>query len=110
MINIEYQFGCHARGSAPRVLSSLWRAARGPDVGYFDPVEIITVFHAYLMHTELVSGDVQGVVTFPHLVGHKAREAWMRRAAPGPGRRDGVQVGERGRYYDELGVPHRWSA
>jgi hypothetical protein len=44
------------------------------------------LFHAHLIHTELVSGDVQDKVTFPPWIMHEAREAWMR------GIRDDVTV------------------
>ena len=59
---------------------ALWRAVRGVDVASFKDVDLSNVFHAHLMHTELVSGDVLDDVTFPPWIMHKAREAWMSNA------------------------------
>jgi len=36
------------------------------------------MFHAHLMHTELVGGDVRDEVMLPPWIMHEAREAWMR--------------------------------
>ena len=64
----------------PACYPSLWRAAGGLDVGSFKDVERIMMFHASMMHTELVSRDVLEEVTFPPWIMHEAREAWMRNA------------------------------
>jgi len=62
------------------------------------------VFQAHLTHTELVSGDARGEVTFPPWLMHEAREAWMCNA------RDDVHVTrshkEIASIICELGVPH----
>jgi len=46
-------------------------------MGSFMVVERAMVFNAYLIHTELVGGDVLDEVTFPEWIMHEAREAWM---------------------------------
>jgi len=63
----------------PACYPSLWRAAYGLDVGSLQDVGLRILFHAYLIHTELVDGDVLDEVTFPPWIMHEAREAWMRR-------------------------------
>jgi molybdopterin-binding protein len=57
---------------------SLWRLAHGLDVGSFKDVELRMMFHAHLILTELVRGDVLDEVTFPPWIMLEAREAWMR--------------------------------
>jgi len=90
----------------PACYPSLWRAARGFDVGSLKDVNLFSLFHAYLMHIELVSGDVRSevAVAFPSWIMHEAREAWMRNA------RDHVTVSrdhkELASIIGELGVPH----
>ena len=88
----------------PACYPSLWRAARGLDVGSFNRVQIHMMFHAHLIHTELVSGDVLDEVVFPSWIMHEAREAWMRNA------RDDTTVSrahkEVASIIGELGVPH----
>jgi hypothetical protein len=64
----------------PAGYPSLWRLVCGLDVGSFDPTGIRMMFHAHLIHTELVSGDVLDDVVFPSWIVHEAREAWMRSA------------------------------
>jgi hypothetical protein len=62
------------------------------------------LFHAHLIHTELVDGDVRGAVTFPPWIMQEARDAWMRNA------RDDVHVSrdhkEVASILGELGAPH----
>ena len=50
------------------------------DVGSLEDVRLIMLFHAHMMYTELVGGDVRDEVTFPPWIMHEAREAWMRNA------------------------------
>jgi len=64
----------------PACYPSLWRAACGLDVGSLQDVGLCNLFHAYLIHTELVGGDVLDEVTFPPWIMREAREAWMRNA------------------------------
>jgi len=88
----------------PACYPSLWRAARGFDIGSLPDVALRNLFHAYLIHNELISGDMLGEVTFPPWIMHEARGAWMRNA------RDDVKVSnwvkEAATFLDELGVPH----
>ena len=63
----------------PACYPSVWRAASRLDVGSFKDVHLQMLFHAHLMHKELVGGDVRDEVTFPPWIMHEAREAWMRR-------------------------------
>jgi len=88
----------------PACYPSLWRAACGLDVASLKDVGIRKVFHAYLIHTELVCGDVRDEVTFPPWIMREAREAWMRQA------RDDATVSgyhkEIASIIGELGVPH----
>ena len=62
----------------PACYPSLWRLAHGLDVGSFKDVELRMLFHAHLILTELVGGDVRDEVTFPEWIMLEAREAWMR--------------------------------
>jgi len=62
----------------PACYPSLWRAACGLDVGALKDVDLRMLFHAHMIHTELVSGDVLKEVTFPPWIMHEARESWMR--------------------------------
>jgi len=64
----------------PACYPSLWRAACGLDVGALKDVDLRMLFHAQMIHAELVSGDVLKEVTFPPWIMHEAREAWMRNA------------------------------
>ena len=64
----------------PACYPSLWRAACGLGVGSLKDVDLRILFHAYLIHTELVGGDVRDEVTFPPWIMHEARAAWMRNA------------------------------
>jgi hypothetical protein len=57
---------------------SLWRLAHGLDVGSLKDVELRMLYHAYMILTELVGGDVLNEVTFPPWIMAEAREAWMR--------------------------------
>jgi len=67
-----------ARGvPLPGCYPSLWRAACGLDVSSFDVKQLASMFHAHLMHTELVNGDGEEV-GFPGWMMHEAREAWLR--------------------------------
>jgi hypothetical protein len=62
----------------PTCYPSLWRLVHGLDVGSFKDVHLYMLFHAHLILTELVGGDVLDEVTFPPWIMHEAREAWMR--------------------------------
>jgi hypothetical protein len=62
----------------PACYPSLWQVACALDVGSFKDVGLLMLFHAQMIHTELVSGDVRDEVTFPPWIMHEAREAWMR--------------------------------
>ena len=62
----------------PACYPSLWWAACGLDVGSFKDEGRRMMYHAHMIHTELVSGDVLEEVTFPPWIMHEAREAWMR--------------------------------
>jgi hypothetical protein len=62
----------------PACYPSLWWAARGLDFGSWKDVNLCMLFHAHLIHTEFVSGDAKGEMTFPPWIMHEAREAWMR--------------------------------
>jgi hypothetical protein len=70
----------------------------------FHPVELSMLFQSYLMHTELVSGDVLDDVTFPPWIMREAREAWMRNV------RDDVSTSKDQKHVaaiiGELGVQH----
>ena len=61
----------------PACYPSLWQAAFGFEERSFNRVEISMLFHAHLIHTELVGGVPRGEVTFPPWIMHQAREAWM---------------------------------
>jgi hypothetical protein len=61
----------------PACYPSLWQAACGLEERSFNRVEIRMLFHAHLIHTELVGGVARGEVTFPPWIMHQAREAWM---------------------------------
>ena len=61
----------------PACYPSLWQAAFGFEERSFNSVEISMLFHAHLIHTELVGGVPRGEVTFPPWIMHQAREAWM---------------------------------
>jgi len=61
----------------PACYPSLWRAACGLDAGSSNDVDFRNLFHAHLIHTELVSGEALDEVTFPPWIMHEAREAWM---------------------------------
>jgi hypothetical protein len=67
----------------PACYPSLWRIAGGLDVDAVKDVEALMLFHAHMIHTELVGGDVRDEVTFPPWIMHEAREAWMRDAREG---------------------------
>jgi hypothetical protein len=74
-------------------------------VGSLQDADICMMFHAYLIHTELVpGGDVRDEVSFPAWVMHEAREAWMSNV------RDDVTVSnwvkDAASIIGELGVPH----
>jgi hypothetical protein len=62
----------------PACYPSLWRAVCGLDVGSLEEVRLVMLFHAHLIHSELVSGGVRDEVTFPPWIMHEARGAWMR--------------------------------
>ena len=62
----------------PACYPSLWRLACGLDMGSLQGTGLRNLFHAYLIHTELVSGDVRDEVTFPPWIMAEARAAWMR--------------------------------
>jgi len=66
--------------SLPACYPSLWRLAQGLDVGSLTDVDLYMFFHAYLILTELVGGDVLDQVTFPPWIMGEAQEAWMRNA------------------------------
>ena len=73
-------------------------------MGSLKHLDLLNLFHAHLMHTELVSGDVRGEVTFPPWIMREAREAWMRdilddKMVSGDHRKVAAIIGE-------LGVPH----
>jgi hypothetical protein len=59
---------------------ALWRAACGLSLHAFNVVVRSMLFQAYLIHTELVSGDVLDDVRFPPRIMHEARDAWMLQA------------------------------
>jgi hypothetical protein len=61
----------------PAYYPSLWQAACGFEERSFNRVDISMLFHAHLIHTELVGGVARGEVTFPPWIMHQAREAWM---------------------------------
>ena len=61
----------------PACYPSLWQAACGFEERSFNRVEFSMLFHAHLIHTELVGGVARGEVTFPPWIMHQAREAWM---------------------------------
>ena len=70
----------------------------------FKDVDLVNVFHAYLMHTELVSEGVRGEVTFPPWIMHEAREAWMCQVRyDATVSRDQEKIAS---IIGELGVPH----
>jgi len=87
----------------PPCYPSLWQAACGLNVGRLKKVDLCNLFHAHLIHTELVDGEVRGAVTFPPWIMHEARETWMRDARV-------VTVSmahkETASIIGELGVPH----
>jgi hypothetical protein len=62
----------------PACYPSLWRVAGGLDAVSFKDVGLRILFHASMIHTELVSGDLRDEVTFPPWIMREAREAWMR--------------------------------
>jgi hypothetical protein len=62
----------------PTCYPSLWLAASELDVGSLQDLRLCNLFHARLIHTELVSGDVLDEVTFPPWIMTEARAAWMR--------------------------------
>jgi len=62
----------------PACYPSLWRAVCGLDAGSLQDVGLRILFHAYLVHTELVGGDVRDEVTIPPWIMLEAQEAWMR--------------------------------
>jgi hypothetical protein len=64
----------------PACYPALWQAACGLSVDALKTVGLRNFFHAYLMHTELVRGNVPGDVTFPPWIMNEARGAWMRQA------------------------------
>jgi hypothetical protein len=64
----------------PACYPSLWQAACGFKERSFNRVEISMLFHAHLIHTELVGGVARGEVTFPPWIMHQARDAWMYQA------------------------------
>jgi hypothetical protein len=64
----------------PACYPSLWQAACGFEERSLNRVEILMLFHAHLIHTELVGGVTRGEVTFPPWIMHQAREAWMHSA------------------------------
>jgi len=61
----------------PACYPSLWQAACGFEERSFNRVQFSMLFHAHLIHTELVGGVARGEVTFPPWIMHQAREAWM---------------------------------
>jgi len=61
----------------PACYPSLWQASFRFEEGSLNRVEISMLFHAHLIHTELVDGVARGEVTFPPWIMHQAREAWM---------------------------------
>jgi len=89
----------------PACYADLWQAACGLDAGSLKDVGLRIFFHAHLMHTELVSRDVRGEVTFPPWIMHEAREAWTRQA------RDDGTISRAHKdvasIIGELGVPHK---
>ena len=88
----------------PACNPSLWQAAGGLDVGSFKDVELKMMYHAHLIHTELVGADMRVDVTFPPWIMHEARETWM------CGVRDDVTVSaalkEIASIIGDLGVPY----
>jgi len=62
----------------PACYPSLWRQAHGLEVGSVKDVHLRMMYHAYLILTELVGGEVLDEVTFPPWITHEAQEAWMR--------------------------------
>ena len=61
----------------PACYPSLWQASFRFEESSLNRVEISMLFHAHLIHTELVGGVARGEVTFPPWIMHQAREAWM---------------------------------
>ena len=73
-------------------------------MGSLQDIGLRNLFHARLIHTQLVSGDVRGEVTFPPWIMAEAREALMR------GIRDDVTVSsdhkQLASIIGDLGVPY----
>ena len=67
-------------------------------------VDLTNLFHAHLIHTELVGGDVLEDATFPPWIMRGAREKWTRNA------RDNVTISswvyQVASILTDLGVPH----
>ena len=88
----------------PACYPSLWRVAGVLDSHSFADAGLRALFQAYLIHSELVSGDVLDEVNFPPWIMHEAREAWMSNA------REEVTMGsshtEIASILGELGIPH----
>jgi hypothetical protein len=88
----------------PACYPSLWRAACGFEHRSVGPEDMKTMFHAQLIHTELVSGEMRDEVTLPLWIMHEAREAWMSNA------RDAVSVShsvkEVANILGDLGIRH----
>jgi hypothetical protein len=88
----------------PACYPSLWRLAHGLDVGSLKDVHLRMMFHAHLMLTEPVGGNVRDEVTFPEWIMLEAREAWMRQV------RDDVTVSSDhkkiAKIIGDLGVRH----
>jgi hypothetical protein len=53
----------------PACYPSLWRVARGFDVRSLKDVDLCNMFHAHLMHTELVGGGGDARATAGHAGG-----------------------------------------
>jgi hypothetical protein len=89
----------------PACYPALWLAACGLDVGSLKDVDLLMMYHAHLIHTELVGRDMRVDVTFPPWIMHEARETWMR------GVRDDVTVSaahkEIASIIGVLGVPYQ---
>jgi len=64
----------------PACYTSLWRAACRLSLHALKDVDLCMLFHAYLIHAELVGGDMLDEVTFPPWIMHEARDAWMLQA------------------------------
>jgi hypothetical protein len=88
----------------PACYRALWRAARGLEVGTLNDLDLANMFHAYLIHTELVGGHELEDLTFPPWIMHGGREKWIINA------RDNVTISSWvyhvASILTDLGVPH----